>query len=190
MVGKNFPPFRVRNLMFVAMAASACGMTGVSSAAFAQAGGASSASEQVIIHAPEIVRRNLPRNGPGTPPGLANPEIISLSRAVSYADLESGKRFRCHRTGDARQKHSKRHLPGTGSAVSQNRRSICPCQCRLREKGGRRRAASREAGHRCQKLGTLRIGDARQESGTAEAGDGTGKRSPDYPSPASPTLRY
>ena len=91
MVRKIFSPFCVRNLMFVAMAASACGMTGASSTAFAQAGGASSASEQVIIHAPEIIRRNLPRNGPGTPPGLLNPEIISLSRAVSYADLNLAK---------------------------------------------------------------------------------------------------
>jgi UrcA family protein len=45
-------------------------------------------TEELIIRAPDVVRRPLPRNGPGTPPGLTNPEIISLTRAVSYEDLD------------------------------------------------------------------------------------------------------
>ena len=48
-------------------------------------------TEEIIIRAPEVVRRALPRTGPGTPPGLTNPEIISLTHAVSYSDLDLSK---------------------------------------------------------------------------------------------------
>ena len=47
-----------------------------------------SVTEELIIRAPDVVRRPLPRSGPGAPTGLRNPEIISLTRAVSYADLD------------------------------------------------------------------------------------------------------
>ena len=47
-------------------------------------------SEDVIIRAPDVVRRPLPRT-PGVAPGLLNPEIVSLTRAVSYADLDLSK---------------------------------------------------------------------------------------------------
>lgn len=45
-------------------------------------------TEELIIRAPDVVRRPLPRSGPGAPTGLTNPEIISLTRAVSYSDLD------------------------------------------------------------------------------------------------------
>jgi UrcA family protein len=50
-------------------------------------------TEELIIRAPDVVRRPLPRQpGPGAQsPGLRNPEIISLTRAVSYADLDLGR---------------------------------------------------------------------------------------------------
>ena len=48
-------------------------------------------TQEVIIRAPDVVRRPLPRSGPGAPPGLTNPEIISLTRAVSYSDLDLAK---------------------------------------------------------------------------------------------------
>jgi UrcA family protein len=48
-------------------------------------------TEELIIRAPDVVRRPLPRSGPGAPTGLSNPEIISLTRAVSYSDLDLGR---------------------------------------------------------------------------------------------------
>jgi UrcA family protein len=91
MIRRNFSPFGVTNLMLAAVGMSVCGIAGTSSMAFAQAGSASpEASEQVIIHAPEIVRKAAPRRGTGTLPN-ENPQIITLSRAISYADLNLSK---------------------------------------------------------------------------------------------------
>ena len=83
----------IRHMMFAAAAACLCGITSTSGPAAAQntAAAVAQGTEQLIIRAPEIVRRPLPRNGPGVPPGLTNPEIISLTRAVSYSDLDLSK---------------------------------------------------------------------------------------------------
>ena len=74
------------------MTALLCGFVGVSHAAPAPAQPLSAqTTDEIIIRAPDVVRRPLPRPGPGAPPGLTNPEIISLTRAVSYADLDLSK---------------------------------------------------------------------------------------------------
>jgi UrcA family protein len=80
------------HLMFTAVGAFLCGFVSASSPAVAQApvvlqGPSSEANEQVIIQAPYVVRREpLPRAG--APTGFRNPELISLSRGASYADLD------------------------------------------------------------------------------------------------------
>jgi UrcA family protein len=78
----------------LAVGAFLCGFVSASSPAVAAAAAATAAppsaqvTEELIIRAPDVVRRALPRSGPGAPPGLTNPEIISLTRAVSYSDLD------------------------------------------------------------------------------------------------------
>jgi UrcA family protein len=76
------------HLTFAAVGAFLCGFVSASSPAVAQATSPSSeANEQVIIQAPYVVRREpLPRDG--APTDFRNPELISLSRGVSYADLD------------------------------------------------------------------------------------------------------
>jgi UrcA family protein len=80
-------------LMFAAAGAVLCGFVIANSPAAAGAAEpaappSAEVTDEIIIRAPNVVRRPLPRTGPGTPPGLANPEIISLSSTVSYADLD------------------------------------------------------------------------------------------------------
>ena len=84
--------FRAKHLMFGAIGAVLCASAIANGTALAQATGPSAqVTEEVIIRAPDVVRRQLPRSGPGTPPGLTNPEIVSLTRAVSYSDLDLSK---------------------------------------------------------------------------------------------------
>jgi UrcA family protein len=76
-------------LMFAAaMGVFLCGFVSASSPAVAQAG--PEASEQVIIRSPYVVRRE-PAPRSTAPTGFSNPELISLSRTVSYADLDLSK---------------------------------------------------------------------------------------------------
>ena len=76
------------HLMFAAAGALLCGFVTTSSPAVAQAVSASSeANEEVTIRAPYVVRRE-PAPRVGAPSGFRNPELISLSRVVSYADLD------------------------------------------------------------------------------------------------------
>jgi len=75
-----------RDLMFAAVGAFLCGFVSASPAV-AQAGPPS--SEQVIITSPYVVRQApAPANRAA---GLRNPELISVTRAVSYADLDLSK---------------------------------------------------------------------------------------------------
>jgi len=80
-------PLRPTCLMIGAVGAFLCGFVSSSQAASPAAPLSAQTTEEVIIRAPDVVRRPLPRSGPGSPPGLTNPEIISLTRAVSYSDL-------------------------------------------------------------------------------------------------------
>jgi UrcA family protein len=74
-----------------------CGFVSASSPAVTSAATVQTAplsaptTEEIIIRPPEVVRRALPRTGLGTPPGLTNPENISLTHAVSYSDLDLSK---------------------------------------------------------------------------------------------------
>ena len=73
-----------RDLMVVAVGAFLCGIVSASSPAFAQ-----QANEQVIITSPYVVRQApAPANRAA---GLRNPELVSVTRAVSYADLDLSK---------------------------------------------------------------------------------------------------
>jgi len=78
-----------RDLMLAALGVSLCGFVSASSPAVAQSP-SSEASEEVIIRAPYVVRRE-PVTRAGAPSGFSNPEVISLSRTVSYADLDLSK---------------------------------------------------------------------------------------------------
>src|SRR5262245_25876459 len=87
--------YRVSTRTLATVGALFCGLALANGAAFAQApAGAPDAAaqaqpgEEVIIRAPEIVLLPLPSSGPGIPPGLTNPEIISYTQPVSYADLD------------------------------------------------------------------------------------------------------
>src|SRR5258706_11175160 len=75
-------------VLLPAMGAFLCGFVGASSPAFAQASPPSSgAMEQVIITSPYVVRREpVPRAA-----GLNNPQLVVVSRGVSYADLDLSK---------------------------------------------------------------------------------------------------
>jgi UrcA family protein len=89
--------FRARSLMCAGVAIFLCGFVSASSPAVGAPAGAEAVppsaqvSEDVIIRAPDVVRRPLPGSGPGAPPGLTNPEIISLTGAASYSDLDLSK---------------------------------------------------------------------------------------------------
>ena len=76
------------HLMIAAAAALRCGFVSTSSPTAGQEVSPSSeANEEVIIRAPYVARRDpVPRVG--APSGFRNPELISLSRVVSYADLD------------------------------------------------------------------------------------------------------
>jgi UrcA family protein len=90
MVEKSFPLLRLGGLMFAAVGASLCGFVSANSPAVAQAAPASpEVTEEIIVRGPYIVRREplAARNRYG----LTNPEIISVSRAVSYADIDLSK---------------------------------------------------------------------------------------------------
>jgi UrcA family protein len=73
------------NLMLAAAGALLCGLVSASPA-IAQAP-SSEASEEVIVRAPYVVRREPLARG-GAPSSFSNPELISLSRGVTYADLD------------------------------------------------------------------------------------------------------
>jgi len=73
------------NLMLAAACALLCGLV-TTSPAVAQAP-SSEASEEVIVRAPYVVRREPLARG-GAPSSFSNPELISLSRGVNYADLD------------------------------------------------------------------------------------------------------
>lgn len=73
------------NLMLAAAGALLCGLASASPAV-AQAP-SYEASEEVIVRAPYVVRREPLARG-GAPSSFSNPELISLSRGVSYADLD------------------------------------------------------------------------------------------------------
>ena len=80
----NHSTLPARDLMFAAVGAFLCGIVSASSPAFAQ-----QASEQVIITSPYVVRQApAPANRAA---GLRNPELVSVTRAVSYADLDLSK---------------------------------------------------------------------------------------------------
>jgi UrcA family protein len=93
------PGVRASGAVLAAAVAVLCALATASSPSVAQTDAAAGAppppssqvTEEIIIRAPEVVRRPLPRSGPGTPPGLTNPEIISLTSAVRYADLDLSK---------------------------------------------------------------------------------------------------
>ena len=76
-------------LMFAAVGTFLCGLLSANSPAVAQAP-SSEAAEEVTIRAPYVVRREPLARG-GAPTGFSNPELISLSRGVSYADLDLSK---------------------------------------------------------------------------------------------------
>jgi len=77
-------------VLLPAIGAFLCGFVSASSPAFAQAGPPSSgAMEQVIITSPYVVRRE-PVSGPRAG-GLNNPQLVAVSRGVSYADLDLSK---------------------------------------------------------------------------------------------------
>src|SRR5687768_9010154 len=79
------------HLMLAALGASLCGFVSASSSAVAQGvSPPSEASEEVIVRAPYVVRRE-PLARAGAPSNFSNPELISLSRGVSYADLDLSK---------------------------------------------------------------------------------------------------
>lgn len=86
--------FRPRRLMFAVVGAVLVCSVSTSIAATAQGPATQAATlsarmtEEIILRAPGVVRRPLPRSGPNTPPGLIDPEIISLTRAVNYSDLD------------------------------------------------------------------------------------------------------
>ena len=77
------------HLMFGAVGALVSGLVCANSPAVAQAP-SSEAAEEVIIRAPYVVRREPVARG-GAPSSFSNPELISLSRGVSYADLDLSK---------------------------------------------------------------------------------------------------
>jgi UrcA family protein len=81
-----------RGLMFAGAGAVLCGFAVANSPAVAgavvPAPPSAEVTDEIIIRAPNVVRRPLPSTGPGVPPGLTNPEIISLSSTISYADLD------------------------------------------------------------------------------------------------------
>src|SRR5207248_1428264 len=79
--------FRLAGPMVVVLAIS---LFGASQPAIAQEGAASAAAgEQVIITSPYVVRKEaVPSNRAA---GLRNPELVSISRAVTYADLDLSK---------------------------------------------------------------------------------------------------
>jgi len=76
------------NLMLAAAGALLCGLVSASPAV-AQAP-SSEAAEEVIVRAPYVVRREPLARG-GAPSSFSNPELISLSRGVTYADLDLSK---------------------------------------------------------------------------------------------------
>ena len=79
------------HLMVAALGAFLCGFVSANSPAVAQGvSPPSEASEEVIIRAPYVVRREPLARG-GAPSSFSNPELISLSRGVSYADLDLSK---------------------------------------------------------------------------------------------------
>lgn len=79
-------------LMFATAGAVLCGFVIANGLAVAgdavPAATSAEVTDEIIIRAPNVVRRPVPRTGPGAPPGLTNSEIISLSSTVSYADLD------------------------------------------------------------------------------------------------------
>ena len=78
--------------ILTAIGALICAFCSASSEAAAAAAPLSTqTAEEVIIRGPDIVRRPLPGSGPGVPPGLTNPEVISLTRGVTYEDLDLSK---------------------------------------------------------------------------------------------------
>ncbi len=81
-----------RDLMVAGLGAFLCALLSASSPAVAQVDSSSSEEiEQVIVRSPYIVRREpLPRTG--APSAYRNPELLSVSRAVSYADLNLSTR--------------------------------------------------------------------------------------------------
>src|SRR5262245_8682955 len=96
--------FRARHLMFAGSGAVLLMIANASSAAAAQpptatraAPFSTQANEEIILRPPDVVRHRLPSSGLRAPPGLMYPEIISLTRAVSYADLDLS------RPGDVRE---------------------------------------------------------------------------------------
>ena len=87
MVGKGFSSPHARYLMCVAAGAFLCGLA--NTPAVAQAASASpEAIEQIIVHGPYIVRREPLKRSKY---GFMNQELISVSRAVSYEDLDLSK---------------------------------------------------------------------------------------------------
>lgn len=88
---KSFSPLCARDLMmFGAVGAFLCGLAAASSPAVAQAASASpQVTEQVTVRAPSYVVRRVPISGRQT--RLMNAEVISVSRAVNYADLDLSK---------------------------------------------------------------------------------------------------
>lgn len=87
----SVPHFRARHLMFAVVGTVLLGSANASSSVAAQAPYATytaQTTEEIILRAPDVVRRPLPRSGPGAPTGLMNPEVFSLTRAVNYSDLD------------------------------------------------------------------------------------------------------
>ena len=78
--------FHVAGPMVAMLAMS---LFGANQSAAAQEGAASPAGEQVIVTSPYVVRKEaVPSNRAA---GLRNPELVSISRAVTYADLDLSK---------------------------------------------------------------------------------------------------
>ena len=89
-MGEKISRFRLAGPMVAVLALSLSSLLGAGQPATAQQGPSSpAAGEQVIITSPYVVRKEaVPSN---RAPGLRNPELVSISRAVTYADLDLSK---------------------------------------------------------------------------------------------------
>ena len=86
-MGEKISRFRLAGPMVAMLAIS---LFGAGQPAAAQQGPASpAAGEQVIITSPYVVRKETVSSNRA--PGLRNPELVSISRAVTYADLDLSK---------------------------------------------------------------------------------------------------
>jgi UrcA family protein len=66
-----------------------CGLVGIGGPALAQGGAAPQAMEQVMITSPLVIKRDAVNAARAQ--GLRNPELVSISRPVSYSDLDMSK---------------------------------------------------------------------------------------------------